>query len=305
MIRSTLQSRPRPIFGPLLLVAIGIVWLLVAFDVIAPPNLGLLFRLWPVALIAVGLELILRPRWPVISNLVAVATVTLAVLAVLFARQLGLPTTNVWLSWAPFAWGSEAGSGRVITETRSVSGFDRVSFTSFGELVIQRGDTPGLTLEAEDNVLPEIITEVRGGTLVIRYAERNGQVQVRPTRSIILTLTVPDLTQLTLSGAGNVRVEDYQGEALQAILSGAGNLEVNGAVQSLDVVLSGAGSFHGADLKSEHATITISGVGNAVVWATQHLDVTLSGVGWVDYYGQPVVSQDGDGLGNLRALGDK
>ncbi len=299
------QPLARPIFWPLMLVAIGLVWLLTSFGLIAQPDLTVLFRFWPVALVAVGLELIARPRWPIISNLVTVAIVTLAVAAVVFARPLGLSSNNVWFSWMPFPWGNEAGSGHIITQTRNVSGIDAVTFTSFGDLTIQQGDTEGLSLEAEDNVLPEIITEVKGSTLVIRYAQPNGQVRVRPTQSIKLTLTVKDLRQVTLSGAGDVHLEGLQSDYLQTTLSGAGSLRAAGAVRQLDVVLSGAGSFQGADLQAETADVTLSGVGNAVVWATQHLNVTISGVGWVEYYGNPQVTKTGGGLGDVRDLGDK
>jgi hypothetical protein len=249
--------------------------------------------------------LIARPRWPIVSNLITLAIVTLAVVAVVFARPLGLSTNNIWFSWMPFPWANEAGSGHVITQTRNVSDIDAVTFTSFGDLTIQQGDTEGLSLEAEDNVLPEIITEMQGRTLVIRYAQPNGQVRVRPTQSIKLTLTVKDLRQVTLSGAGDVHLEGLQSDNLQTILSGAGSLQAAGDVRQLDVVLSGAGSFQGANLQTEAADITLSGVGNAMVWVTKRLNVTISGVGWVEYYGSPLVTKNGSGLGDVRDLGDK
>jgi hypothetical protein len=289
----------------LLFVAIGGVWLLTSFGVITQPDVWVLLRFWPVALIAVGLELIVRPRWPIVSNVITLAIVSLAVVAVVFARQLGLSSTNVWFSWMPIPWGEEAGSGHLSVETRDVSDIDAVRFTSFGELSIQQGETEGLRLEAEDNVLPEIITEMQHGTLVIRYAERNGQVRVRPTKSIRLVLTVKDLHAVTLSGAGDVNLEGLQTDRLEATLSGAGSLRAEGAARHLEVVLSGAGGFSGGDLQTETADVTLSGVGNAVVWTTERLNVTISGVGWVEYYGSPQVTKNGGGLGSVRDLGDK
>jgi hypothetical protein len=299
------ERRPRPIFGPLVLIAIGLVWLLSSFGVIESPSWGVLFRLWPVALIAGGLELLLRPRWPLISNVIALALVVLATAAVIFARPLGLDTGSQWFSWMPFPWGETAGSGHVITEERAIDEVDRVTFSGIGDLTIQQGAAPALVIEAEDNVIPEIITEQAGRTLTIRYAERNGVARVRPTRNIHLTLTVTDLSQITLSGAGNVQLEALAAGDLEAVLSGAGNLEAAGTAQHLNLVLSGAGSFGGADLQAQTADVTLSGVGNAVVWATERLHATVSGVGWVNYYGDPQVTKDGGGLGTVRSLGDK
>lgn len=306
MTTSAAPYRPRSIFWPLVLVAVGGVWLLTSLGVITAPNVWVLFKFWPVALIAIGLELLLRQRWPFIGNLLALATVTLAVVAVVFARPLGLAAAGTsWVSYMPFQWGEEAGSGPLVSEERAVGDFDRVTFTSFGELTIRQGDTPSLLVEAQANVLPEIITEVQEHTLTIRYAERNGAVRVQPTQPIRLTLVVTDLAEVTLSGAGDVRLTDLRAADLQVILSGAGSLSAAGTVNHLEVVLSGAGSFNGGALQSQSANVTLSGVGNAVVWATHNLYVTISGVGWVEYYGDPAVTKDVGGLGGLTALGDK
>jgi uncharacterized protein YceH (UPF0502 family) len=126
------------------------------------------------------------------------------------------------LSWIPFTGGSAAGSGHIITTTREVADFDSVTFSSFGDLTIRPGDHEGLTIEAEDNVAPEILTEIRGSTLYIRYGEQGGQMRVRPTQPVRLTLIVKQLRRVDHTGAGNVTVEGLQADHLQATLSGAG-----------------------------------------------------------------------------------
>lgn len=315
----------RPIFWPLALIAFGVLWLLSNFGVISGANLWALLRFWPVLLIALGLDLILRQRWPVVGNLIALLTVALAVVVVIFAPQLGLASGTGWTGWMPFVWGSEPGSGNVVTETRAVSDFDAVSFSSFGELTIQQGERESLSIEAEDNVLPEIRTEVQSGTLDIGYRGENGWARVRPTRPIRFTLTVKELSGLTLSGAGSVGVnglktdqlrvtlsgagglslENLEATAVTCRLSGAGSLETSGSANRLEAVVSGLGSYEGGDLQSETATVTISGTGSAVVWVTRQLNATISGLGSVQYYGQPEVTQVVSGLGSVRRIGDK
>ena len=61
------------------------------------------------------------------------------------------------------------GSGDVVTETRAVSGFDRVILGGIGELTLIQGEEESLEIEAEDNILPQITTEVRDGTLTISF----------------------------------------------------------------------------------------------------------------------------------------
>jgi hypothetical protein len=320
--------RPRriSIFWPLVLVAVGALWLLTNFGVIAGGNFWVLLRLWPVLLIAAGLDLLFGRRWPLVSALIAVLTVGAAVAAVIFAPQLGLganaPTWQLGLPWT-FVSG-ERGSGRLVTETREVSDFDSVQFSTFGDVTIRQGESESLVIEAEDNVLPLIVTEVRNGRLVIEYPERFER-SVVPTRSIRYTLTVKNLDDLdhtgagailvqdlttpsltvTLSGAGNLNLEDLEAEQLAFTLSGAGNLNASGKVDREEITLSGFGNLEAGDLESRTAEVTVSGAGSASVWAVEELKVYISGAGSVDYYGDPEVSSDVSGLGTVHQRGDK
>ena len=314
----------RPIFWPLVLIALGVLWLLSNFGVIASANMWGLLQFWPVLLIAVGLDLIFRQRWPWAGNLIALITVTLAVLAVVFAPRLGLAAPGAGLfGWRSFTVGGIRGSGQVVTEARPVSDFDTVSFNAFGEMTITQGDSESLTIEAEDNVLPLIRTEVRGGTLFIE--PRDNDFGVNLTRPLRYTLVVKTLAGLDLSGAGNVVVQDLKTDQLQVTLSGAGSLtfdgleastvsyrlsgagsvSASGEVTDLEARLSGFGSYEGEDLRAESVDVTISGAGSATVWATKNLDARISGLGSVQYYGQPQVTKNVSGLGSVQHLGDK
>jgi putative autotransporter adhesin-like protein/cell wall-active antibiotic response 4TMS protein YvqF len=318
------QPFSRPIFWPLVLVGAGILWLLANAHVISVDNLLVLVRFWPVLLIAAGLDLLARQRWPWLANLVTLLTVTLAVLAVVFAPRLGFATSSAgWYSWFPLAWGGAPGSGRVVTETREVTGFQAVSFSAVGDLNIKQGNVESLSIEAEDNVLPELQTVVRGGTLYISLA--NGPLRVWPSRPIRLNLTVKDLNRVELSGAGNTVVSELSTKQLQAILSGAGSLRFDGlAVDQLDCTLSGAGgltvagrsaktsvnvsgvgALHGDDLQTASANVNLSGTGGVTLWVTNDLYANISGLGSLGYYGRPTVTKNVSGLGSVRSLGDK
>jgi len=61
------------------------------------------------------------------------------------------------------------GSGTIVTEDRSVSGFDKVDLQSIGNLTIIEGDSESLTIKADDNVMQYITTEVFNDTLENRH----------------------------------------------------------------------------------------------------------------------------------------
>jgi hypothetical protein len=190
-----------------------------------------------------------------------------------------------------------AGSGNVVTESRPVSGVNSVSLSGVGELIIDQSGSESLTVEADDNFLPLITTEVRDGRLIIGFKEN-----VIPTRTTRLrfTLNVRELEGIDLSGAGIVNVADLAGDVITINSSGAGTITTAGKVTNQRVNLSGAGSYDGANLDSENASVQLSGLGSAVVRASKTLDATISGAGSVEYIGSPTVNQHISGAGSVK-----
>ena len=95
------------------------------------------------------------------------------------------------------------GSGQVETETRPVSGFTGIDLAGSGEVTIEQGDAESLTIEADDNVLPELTSEVSGSMLTL---DTKPGTTVRSLNPIRYRVTVKDLTALSLSGSGSVKL---------------------------------------------------------------------------------------------------
>lgn len=215
------------------------------------------------------------------------------------------------------------GSGRMETRTVDATGVRTVEFEGVGDLTITQGDDESLTVEAESDVIGRIVTAVRGDVLSIRLRNSFWRSGTIPTRGIHYRLTVRDLNDvllegagdvhigklntgslaLELNGAGSVDVIDLDCDALVVRLQGAGSTTVSGKIGSQEVLVAGAGSFKAGDLASQTATIKITGAGDATVWAEQSLDATIQGVGSIRYYGDPVLSQQVNGVGQVKSLG--
>ena len=85
----------RSLFGPLLLIAAGVVWLLVKSGTIPAENLWALTHIWPFLLIAAGLGIILRSYCRYTSIVLDVLIIGGAILAILYAPQLGWTNTSI------------------------------------------------------------------------------------------------------------------------------------------------------------------------------------------------------------------
>ena len=217
---------------------------------------------------------------------------------------------------------SVPGSGDLKTEERSVSGFNKVSLSGVGDLNITQGNEEKLSIEAEDNLLEYITTEVVNGELQIGVKQG---ISILPTKTIRFDLTVKDLDAIAVSGAGNVRadalhsddmsmsvsgasnveIKDLQATHLKVNSSGTGNFDLTGKVEKQEITISGAGNYRAPDLESGAANLTISGAGNSTLWVKDSLTVKISGFGRVEYYGDPQVNQDISGGGGVKSLGSK
>jgi hypothetical protein len=318
--------RHRSLFWPFVLIATGLVWLLIQLQYIPVENLWALAYIWPFFLMAVGIALILRSRWPGLQALLSGLVVLGMLLSIVFAPQLGW---NKAPAWGTFNLngisGSVRGSGMVLSQNRPVTDFDSIEINYPAELTVRQGISPSVTVDAEDNLLPQLDTRVSGKTLIIENNQRDWTKRVSPTKSVKITIIVKNLQNIDFSSAGTLRVEKFQTDRLELNISGAGtvnltdltatSLSVNlsgagsisaaGSTDALEVDISGLGSFQGGDLASKTARIGISGAGSATVWVKNDLNAQISGTGSVKYYGSPSVSRQISGLGSVNSLGNK
>lgn len=232
------------------------------------------------------------------------------------------------------------GSRNVTTETRQVSNFDQVELRGIGELYVTQGNEETLRIEAEDNLIPYITTEVHGKTLEIGFEP---VVSVWPRRPVKFYLTLKNVTALrvsgsgdihsgrlaanelqlavsgsgnlivdqldvksltnTVSGSGDLRVDQLKADFIQTTLSGSGTCELAGETTKQSTRVSGSGDYLAFDLQSQSAALHLAGSGDVQAWVTENLDVNVVGSGDVEYYGTPKVSQQVAGSGNVSGLG--
>ncbi|MCP5100461.1 MAG: DUF2807 domain-containing protein [Chloroflexi bacterium] len=212
-----------------------------------------------------------------------------------------------------------SGSGDVISEEREVSEFEGVSLSGMGELTIIQANHHSVLIEADDNLMQYITTEVRDDILHIGI--ENG-VTIRNSESLKYVVTTPDINQLDISGSGTVlsesidadnleldvsgsgeiTIDDLSVDALDVKISGAGDITVQGEAEHQIVTISGSGNYDSPDLASEDIEIDVNGSGKAIVWAKESLSVDISGSGNVAYHGRPRIEQSISGSGEIESI---
>jgi hypothetical protein len=211
------------------------------------------------------------------------------------------------------------GSGKVTTQDFQVSDFDRLSFSGIGNIIITQGDTESLKVEAESNVIERL--EISSGGKKLKIGFKNNFFNIIPTKPVNFYLSVKDLREISMSGVGSIKCDNLATDdlsidssgagsvdmnltttVLEVALSGAGKVNLAGQTQSQSIDISGAGSYSAKEFTSKDCEVSISGLGRAIVNATDTLDVNMSGLGTVEYVGKPAVSQDISGGGSVKSI---
>jgi Putative auto-transporter adhesin, head GIN domain len=192
---------------------------------------------------------------------------------------------------------STTGSGHVISESRPVAGFTKIDLSGRGEVTIDQNGTEALTVEAEDNLMPKVTSQVVDGTL--RLGEKSN-LTLRQNTPIKYRVSVKEIAGLIVSGSGTVTATKITTPHLSVDISGSGTVTLGGSVEAQELAISGSGDYQAKDLPSKTTTAEISGSGDAAVAVSDRLDVEISGSGGLTYYGNPPqVTQQVSGSGRV------
>lgn len=245
-----------------------------------------------------------------------------------FRRQFLLGACALAFAAAPSvaaaSWGfsdSVQGSGNVRSESRQVANFTGVDLGLPGSVQVRIGNSEGVTIEADDNLLPLIETQVENGTLRLRPTKRNLNLRSHNLKIVVTARNVERLRvggsgsiasdalrgsrlEFTIGGSGSIDVKGIEAETAAVKVGGSGDLKVGGGnTRALSVSIAGSGDVDMGRVKAGSVNVKVAGSGDATVWAQDSLNVSVAGSGDVNYYGEPRVSQNVVGSGSARKIG--
>ncbi|RSC92232.1 head GIN domain-containing protein [Tenacibaculum singaporense] len=203
-------------------------------------------------------------------------------------------------------WSSKKikGNGKVITETRKISSFDKVNVGGSFDVYLIDGTEGKITLEGEENILKYIETEVKNGKLNIHFKENTN---IKTTKKLIVTVPFEDIESIALGGSGNViakkriRADEasfalggsgnitasVEANTVKTSIGGSGNIKLKGKTDNLKCAIGGSGNVKGYDLKANSLKASIAGSGDVLATVTNKIKATVVGSGSVYYKGNP------------------
>jgi putative autotransporter adhesin-like protein len=188
-----------------------------------------------------------------------------------------------------------AGSGVRKAEKRTLSPFTSITTEGAFEIEIVCQKPQSFEIEGDDNLLPLVSSEVANGILRIKNLRGYSTDE-----TIKIRISVPNIDGLTAQGAGTIEITGLNNNKFEIDADGAPTIRVTGETKTLDIEANGAGKIDTHKLRAAKAIVKSNGVSNVELFASQELDVTVSGPSRVTYEGDPKVNKTVNGPGSVE-----
>jgi len=194
------------------------------------------------------------------------------------------------------------GNKIVTKQDRQVTSFHAIKVSGGIDIELSQGNALKLQVEADENLIALIHTEVKDGVLNIYHDEN-----IQGSKTMKVYLTFQQIDAITASGGCDIESKHKLNfTTLKMGLSGGCDIKLECKADNLvckqsggcDVVLSGEaqkGTFDvsgGSDVKAsefqlKNCMIDASGGSDVSVYATGELTMTATGASDINYYGKP------------------
>jgi len=206
-------------------------------------------------------------------------------------------------------------------EIRELPSFSEISLRIPAKVYLEQGEEQSVRIVADSETLEQIITEVKGRTLNLRFPGNNIFKRWDPGK-IEIYISVPEvdglnisgsgdivsekietrILDLLISGSGNIRIEQLTAERVNATISGSGNINIEdgGVAEELKTRISGSGKIDASGFEAKYVDAQTTGSGNSSVYSNGMIKVRIAGSGNVYYSGNPAIESSIAGSGKVK-----
>lgn len=211
----------------------------------------------------------------------------------------------------------------VYTEQRIVPSFNKIHVEGVIHVIITKGEK-SVEVKTTKTILPLIITKVVDDELLI-FIKPNSSYQGK----VEVYVSIDSLNGLVASGNSSIKTHGDRFETDVITLESSGNSDISFSVicKTFNVTLSGNSDisfnllsetvelnidcggnskFNGNRLESKHCKVNTSGNSETEVNVSETLDIDLSGISTLKYYGNPdIIGLSTSGISKVKKLKHK
>lgn len=189
-------------------------------------------------------------------------------------------------------------------QVRTVGDFTGIRAGDAFKIKLSQSDANSVKVDAPDDVQAKVRTEVKDNMLEI-FAD--GNIKTEKGKEVTIYVGIKNLNSIDVSGASDLKSDnqltcgdlkivtsgagdislDLKATNIETHISGAGDVTLKGTASMLTAGVSGSGDLKASELEVDKVKATVSGAGDAKVYAKQSLDADVSGSGDIIYKGNP------------------
>ena len=211
------------------------------------------------------------------------------------------------------------GSGDISTEERVIKDFDSISASSGINLFAKEGMEPSITIEAEDNIIPLITTEVKNGHLEI--GKKKFIISFVNKKPINVYIEFTNLNEIEVSSGSSISIDYIETDKLKInlnsgskadlniiaeeieIYAGSGSIiDIKGQIKLQEIQLNSGSSYNAEKLESQECIIELNSGSIARVSVRDRIDAEINSGSYLEYLGSPELILDISSGGNIKKI---
>lgn len=194
------------------------------------------------------------------------------------------------------------GNGNVTKQQRAIDSFEKISVTRGLNVYIKQGDSEKLTIEADENLLEYIETDVEDNTLKI-----TSSAIIRKSNSLKVFVTTTEISEIKASAGSNINSEEMiscsdldisgsagsninlniKADAIEVSASTGSNITLEGSADEVEIKASAGSNIKAGDLKTNECDAKTSSGANIWITVSDEFEGHASSGGNIFYYGNP------------------
>lgn len=188
-----------------------------------------------------------------------------------------------------------------------VKNFNELSLGIPANVYLKQGSSDRVQIECDDDIFDEIEFELRGDELTIKRDGNWNWGSGWRKSEVTIWVTMREIEELRVSGSGNLESDgkldtedlslavsgsgdmelDVNSDEMDLRISGSGSISLSGTAEEAETKISGSGKVKAEDLTVKVFDASISGSGSCYITVTDEVSARISGSGSVYYAGDP------------------
>lgn len=195
-------------------------------------------------------------------------------------------------------------SGNTVSEIVEVEPFNKIKVQGKFKVNLVQRDEQRVELNADENILPEVIAEVNGRELVLRL--RNN---IRDQDRVTVNLQAPEVEAIEFSAGANITtngeisgdnlyINSYAGSegdlkvkynSINCDSKAGSSLNISGSANNVRINSTAGSRIDASNLEANTCNIKGSAGSHIEVHANAELTADMSSGGFLQYYGEPEI----------------